>query len=133
MKTSLLVLFFIFIYLCHSFSEDSNDWKELDDIQIRDINDRKYAHTKEELDMTKNIAHIDPKPCIDVHPISVLINSKPSSSDKRKALRDTWVSKTKKLNVSVYFAICSKIDQTVEKRATKRVDHTSRYHSVPIH
>ena len=118
---------FRFTYICvQSFSEGINDWEDSDQIRIRAKAARKYAHTIEELQLTKEVPIIDPKPCNNVHPISVFVLSAGRSSgkyfEKREAVRNTWVQEMKDLKITVYFAIAKNRNETINEELKEESD-----------
>ena len=69
---------------------------------------------------------IDQKVCKEVHPISVFIHSEAEnrglSSDKRDAIRKTWVEELKGMDVSVYFVIGSSTHSEVNEELSNESD-----------
>ena len=90
----------------------------------------KRINSKEEMELTKALPVIDPKPCNDEHPIAVFIHSAARLSGKyferRVDSRNTWVSDVKKLNISVYFVLAlntnSSIDEGLRKESEENKD-----------
>ena len=122
-----LVLFVILWINCENrFDEDIDDWEESHQIRNGSKNDRQYYYTKEELEVTKAMPSIDPKPCNDWHPISVFIHSAAASTgiyyDKRQALRNTWVRQFLSLNISVYFVIALNTEEKINKELKEESD-----------
>ena len=91
------------------------------DYESQDITKR--VKTKEEMELTKALPVIDPKPCNDEHPIAVFIHSAARLSgkyfDRRMNSRNTWVSDVKKLKISVYFAIALNTDPIIDEGLRK--------------
>src|SRR5882724_331894 len=70
--------------------------------------ERQFYASKHLLEWTKNEPLIEPKPCMEEHPIVVFIKMFFNGTQSRKwmqMLRNTWVKEVKSHNISVYFYI----------------------------
>ncbi len=79
--------------------------------------ERKYVHSKQDLETTKLDPIIDANPCPSTHPVAIFIHVAAQVTgrfyDRRKAVRNTWLNDTKAHNISAYFVLALNKSQTV--------------------
>ena len=82
------------------------------------IENRRFIKNKDELELTK-IVKIMPRKCNENQTISVYIESKTNSFERRQLLRGNWISDFRSRNISVYFAIALTFNQNEQKLIEK--------------